>query len=147
MSDYQITKSTNIEKNKLISEILNFEKYSTFLPQIQQVKIIEKSNVQIKTEETIVLKSLFKKEIIQETIHKFNDNLLKSTIISGPAKNSILEISFLDMDDGCTLNLKANLQLGLKGKLMQPLISKYFKMYANGLLNKIITNAKLEGDK
>ena len=147
MSDYQITKSTNIEKNKLISEILNFEKYSTFLPQIQQVKIIEKSNVQIKTEETIVLKSLFKKEIIQETIHKFNDNLLKSTIISGPAKNSILEISFLDMADGCTLNLKANLQLGLKGKLMQPLISKYFKMYANGLLNKIISEAKLEEDK
>ena len=147
MTNYEILKSTDVSSNKLLSEILNFEKYSEFLPQIQEIIILEKSPGIIKTKEIILLKSIFKKQIIQESIHEFNDNSIRSKIISGPAKNSILEIIFSNTDNGCTVNLKADLQLGLKGKLLQPIISKYFKMYANGLLNKIITNAKLEGDK
>tara|TARA_B110000014_G_C19939643_1_gene486177 strand:- start:218 stop:661 length:444 start_codon:yes stop_codon:yes gene_type:complete len=145
--EYKLSKSANISSSKLFSEILKFEKYSDFLPQIQEVEILEKSDGVIKTKEKILIKSFFKKQIIQESIHEYDHNSLKSKIISGPAKNSVLDITLSNTEIGCDVNFSANLELGLKGKLFRPIISKFFKMYANGLLNKIITNAKLEEDK
>lgn len=147
MTEYKFLKSSNISSPKLLSEILKFEKYSDFLPQIHDVEILEKSNNMIKTKEKILIKSFFKKLIIQESIHEFTENSLKSKIISGPAKNSIFNIVFSNTKIGCDLTVSANIELGLKGKLFRPIISKYFKMYVNGLLNKIITNAELEEDK
>ena len=73
----------------------DYEQFPRYLPhQIKSVQIIEKTNDYTITEETLHLSSVISKTFVQQTKHySFSDNLLKSEILSGPAKNSTIEIT------------------------------------------------------
>jgi len=144
---FELSKMVQASPEKLFSKILDFEYYSNYFPQIKNITIIEKSDTKIVTQETFVFKSIFKKEIVQDTIHNIGNNKLKSEIISGYAKNSTIDVLLTKINTETKVDVKADIHLGLKGKLLQPLIKKFFKMYVNGILMKMLTRIDLDENK
>lgn len=147
MPTFELSKMVQASPEKLFSKILDFEYYSNYFPQIKNIAIIEKSDTKIVTQETFVFKSIFKKEIVQDTIHNIGNNKLKSEIISGYAKNSTIDVLLTKINTETKVDVKADIHLGLKGKLLQPLIKKFFKMYVNGILMKMLTRIDLDENK
>ena len=144
---FEISRTVQTSPEKLFSKILDFEYYSNYFPQIKNITILERSDTKVVTRETFVFKSIFKKEIVQDTIHNIGNNKLKSEIISGYAKNSTIDVLLTKINTETKVDVKANIQLGLKGKLLQPLLKKFFKMYVNGVLMKILTETHLDENK
>ena len=94
------------------------------------------------TEEKIVFSSILKKSIIQTCSHSLlNDNLLHTKILSGPAKNSQMNLTFEDTDTGTKISASIDLKLSLKAKILSPLIKKGYKMLLTGILYKVSTDA------
>ena len=118
---FEISRTVQTSPEKLFSKILDFEYYSNYFPQIKNITILERSSTKVVTRETFVFKSIFKKKIIQDTIHNIGNNRLKSEIISGYAKNSTIDVLLIKINTETKVDVKANIQLGLKGKLLQPL--------------------------
>lgn len=142
--EFSLNLPTSSEQLMELSE--NYENLSKYLPdQLKSVKIIEKNEKETKTEEVIVFKTLVKKEIIQQTIHKkINSDKLMTEIISGPAKGTIIISTFEKNDSGCKVIFEVDLKLELKAKILQPLIKKYYKMILTAVLyrmnNEILGN-------
>ena len=147
MPTFELSKTVQASPEKLFSKILDFEYYSNYFPQIKNITILEKSDTKIVTQETFVFKSIFKKEIVQDTIHNIGDNKLKSEIISGYAKNSTIDVLLTKINTETKVDVKADIHLGLKGKILQPLIKKFFKMYVNGIIMKMLTRIGLDENK
>tara|TARA_Y100000741_G_scaffold222684_1_gene169915 strand:- start:277 stop:711 length:435 start_codon:yes stop_codon:yes gene_type:complete len=126
-------------KNKLINLATAYTDFPDYLPdQIKSVEIIEKNSSYIITEETLHLSSVISKTFIQQTKHYLPENdALKSEILSGPAKGSIIEIEFLDIESGTSINVHLDIKLGLKYKFLLPLIKKSYKMFLMGILYKM----------
>ena len=84
----------------LFKLITDYEKLPTLLPdQLKSINILEKTENQTITEETLVFSSLIKKTIIQKTKHQIvSENKLESEILSGPAKNSKISIELTDIN-------------------------------------------------
>ncbi len=122
-----------------ITLMSEYEKFPTYLPQqLKSIKIIQKTSEYTITEENIFISSIIKKNIIQQTKHfNSNDNLVTSQIISGPANGSTLSISFDDQDDKTTVSVSLNIKLGLKYKLLMPIIKKSYKIFILGILYKM----------
>jgi len=139
LSKFEFSIKFKIDPKIMFENIIDFEYYPNFMKQIQNVKIIKKSENEIITEETIILKSLIKKEIVQQTIHQIKENKIHSEIISGIAKNSIIDIILDKSEEETNVNVKIELKLGFKGRIFEPLIKKYLKMYVVGILRKINT--------
>ena len=106
----------------------DYEQFPRYLPhQIKSVQIIEKTNDNTITEETLHLSSVISKTFVQQTKHySFSDNLLKSEILSGPAKNSISHII-----------VNIDVKLEFKYKFLSPLIKKSYKTFLMSILYKM----------
>ncbi len=123
----------------------DYENLSRYLPdQLKSVKILEQSNNQTITEEKIIFSTIIKKEIVQQAIHRKNDNELITEIILGPAKGTIINTIFSKTNDGTNVSFKIDLKLELKAKILQPLIKKYYKVILTSVLyrmnNEILEN-------
>tara|TARA_B100000029_G_scaffold510849_1_gene603364 strand:- start:1247 stop:1675 length:429 start_codon:yes stop_codon:yes gene_type:complete len=130
-------------KHEIIKKnILDFEYYPNFMKQIKEVKILEKSDSHISTQETLIFKSIFTKEIVQTTMHTILNDRINSEITSGMAKGTKIQIILTENEDSTKINVKIDLKLTLKARLFEPLIKKYMKMYVTGILRKI--NNKLK---
>ena len=127
------------QPNQLMKLTEDYENLPKYLPdQLKSVRIIEKNETETKTEETIVFSTIIKKEIVQEAIHKKkNDNELITDIISGPAKGTTIQTTFLKMDAGTNVSFNIDLKLNLKTKILQPLIKKYYKIILTAVLYKM----------
>ena len=90
--DFSIKLGAN--PNNLFSLITNYKNLPRFLPdQLKNVDILEEDGNRVISEETLVFSSLIKKTIIQKTEHKIlGENNLESKILSGPAKNSKINV-------------------------------------------------------
>lgn len=119
----------------------DFEKLPVFLPdQLKSVKIIDKNEDGITTEEIIVLKTILKKEISQQALHKkINANTLVTDILSGPAKGSIINVNFENVENGTKVIISIDLKLELKAKILEPLIKKWYKVVLTAVLYKMNT--------
>ena len=126
-------------KNKLIDLATKYDDYSKYLPdQIKSVDIIEKTSSYTITEETLHLSSVISKSFIQQTKHyTLQNDILKSEILSGPAKGSIIEITFSEIDVGTSVHANIDVKLGLKYKFLLPLIKKSYKTFLMGILYKM----------
>ena len=126
-------------KNKLIDLATKYDDYSKYLPdQIKSVDIIEKTSSYTITEETLHLSSVISKSFIQQTKHyTLQNDILKSEILSGPAKGSIIEITFSEIDVGTSVHANVDVKLGLKYKFLLPLIKKSYKTFLMGILYKM----------
>ena len=107
--------------------ITDFESYQSFFPdQIKEVKILDRQNDEIFTEETIVFSTLIKRPFIQKSRHKIiSDKELFTQILEGPAKNSTVKITCIKNEQGSQIEFDAKLKLSFKAKFLSPLIKKY----------------------
>ena len=116
-----------------MSAIKNF-----FPNQIKEVKILERQNNEIITEETIIFSTLIKSPFIQKSRHKMvSDKELFTEILEGPAKGSIIKIICSKNDQGSQTKFDADLKLSLKAKFLAPLIKKLYKRYLTAIIFKI----------
>jgi len=122
-----------------MSFIIDFERYQKFFPnQIKEVKILERQNDEIITEETIIFSTLIKSPFIQKSRHKIvSDKELFTEILEGPAKGSIIKIICSKNDQGSQTKFDADLKLSLKAKFLAPLIKKLYKRYLTAIIFKI----------
>ena len=123
---------------KLIELATDYEKFSSYLPrQLKNVKIIEKNNNETITQETLTFKTIIKNEIDQKTKHTIENNTIKSEILSGPAKGTLVDITYNKEVEGTLVLINVDLKLSLKAKFLQPLIKKAYKIMLIGVLYKM----------
>ena len=139
MKNLQFSVNSPIEPEKLMSFITDFESYQNFFPkQIKEVKILERQNNEIITEETIIFSTLIKRSFVQKSRHKIiSDKELFTEILEGPAKGSIVKIICSENDQGSQIEFDAELKLSLKAKFLSPLIKKFYKRYLTAIIYKI----------
>jgi len=130
-------------KERIIELITDYENLPNYLPQqLKSVKIIEKKNEGILTEDRMIFKTIFKKEITQQTLHKkISDTELTSEIVSGPAKGTSVRLHFGENESTTKVDAEIDLKLSLKLKFLQPLIKKVYKNMIIGVLYKMNTLA------
>ena len=139
MTNLQFQTDSPIEPEKLMSYITNFESYQKFFPnQIKEVKILDRQNNEITTEETIIFSTLIKSDFIQKSHHKLvSDKELFTEITEGPAKGSIIKIICTKNDQGSQIKFDVDLKLSLKAKFLKPFIKKLYKRYLIAIVYKI----------
>ena len=139
MTNLQFQTDSPIEPEKLMSYITNFESYQKFFPnQIKEVKILDRQNNEITTEETIIFSTLIKSTFVQKSHHKLmSDKELFTEIIEGPAKGSIIKIICTKNDQGSQIKFDLDLKLSLKAKFLKPFIKKLYKRYLIAIVYKI----------
>ena len=139
MTNLQFSINSTIEPKKLMSFITDFEYYQKFFPsQIKEVKILERQNNEIITEETITFSTLIRSPFIQKSRHKIiSDKELFTEILEGPAKGSVIKIICNKNNQGSQITFDADLKLSLKAKLLSPFIKKLYKRYLTAVIYKI----------
>lgn len=135
--EFEITLAAN--KDKLFAIATDFETYKKLLPdQILDVKITQKNDGEIVTEETLLFASVIKKEITQQSRHHITDNnIVDSNIISGPLNGSKVHAQFDTSNDGTKVSISIDLKIALKYKILSPLIKKYYKIILRALFYKM----------
>ena len=139
MTNLQFSINSTVEPEKLMSFITDFEYYQKFFPnQIKEVKILERQNNEIITEEAIIFSTLIKSPFVQKSRHKIiSDKELFTEILEGPAKGSVVKIICDKNDQGSQIKFDADLRLSLKAKLLAPFIKKLYKRYLTAIIYKI----------
>ena len=140
--DFSLNLSGDI--NKLFDLITDYEKLPSYLPAyIKSVKIIEKNQNEVLIEEIFEIPTIIKNKIKQRSLRRIFDKTVETEIISGPAKNSIIQISFEEMNSGTLVHVNMKMKLSLKARFLQPLIKKWYKDILTGILYKMNTEATL----
>ena len=139
MANLEFSLDLPAQPSQLMKLFEDYENLPKYLPdQLKSVKIIEKNETVTKTEETVVFRTLIKKVIVQQALHKkISDNKLNTEIISGPAKGTMIYIMFETNNSGSKVIIKINLKLVLKAKILLPLIKKFYKIALTSILYKM----------
>ena len=139
MSKLQFSLNLTASPNNLLKLATDYERFPQFLPdQLKSVRIIEKTDNETITEETLIFSSLVKNQIIQTTRHKqISQNVLLSEIISGPAKGTTMTTTFAKIDTGTKVDVEVDLKLSLKAKFLSPIIKRLYKTVLLGILYKM----------
>jgi len=128
----------NSSPDKIFEILIDFEKIPKFLPrQLKEVNIIKKEKDTVHTKEKMVFKTIIRNEINQECIHKIGNNRLTTEIISGPAKNSIINLSLNDHESGTKVDIDIEIKLSLKARILLPIINKAYRGLLTGVLYKV----------
>ena len=137
--EFSLNLPVSSEQLQLLSQ--DYENLPNFLPdQLKSVKIIKQNDNETITEEVIVLRTILKKEITQQTLHKkIGDNTLVTEILSGPAKGSTINVTYEKVENGTKISINMDLHLELKAKILQPLIKKWYKIVLTGILYRMNT--------
>ena len=68
---------------------------------------------------------------------KYYDGFLKSEVLTGPVKGSIIEVNFDEIESGTNVLAKIQIKLGFKYKFLLPLMKKSYKTFLMGILYKM----------
>ena len=122
-----------------MSFITDFEYYQKFFPrQLKEIKIIDRRNNVIITQESIIFTSLLKSSFVQKSRHKLvSDKELLTEIIEGPAKGSVINVKCVENDQGSEVKFDADLKLSLKAKFLGPFIKKFYERFLTAIIYKI----------
>ena len=142
MSKIEFSINLAASPKQLLEVVKDYENYPFYLPdQIKSVEIIEDEKDGVITEDTFIFKTMFKKEIKQRSKHQILENKAIVEILSGPAKDSIVNVFFDKNDSGTHVIVDIDLKLGLKGKIFSPFIKKLYPTILTGVFYKINTKA------
>ena len=139
MGNLQFQTNSPIEPKKLMDYLTDFTSFQKFFPhQIKDIKILERQNNEIITEETIIFSTLIKSTFTQKSHHRLiSDKELHTKIIEGPAKGSVIKIICMKNDQGSQITFDIDLKLSLKAKFLKPFIKKLYKRYLTAIVYKI----------
>ncbi len=139
MGNLQFSTNSPLKPEKLMSFIIDFEYYKNFFPgQLKEIKILDRQNNEITTEESVIFTSLLKSSFVQKSRHKLvSDKELLTEIIEGPAKKSVINVKCIENDQGSEVKFDADLKLSLKAKFLQPFIKKLYTRYLTAIIYKI----------
>ena len=139
MGNLQFSTNSHLKPEKLMSFIIDFEYYKKFFPgQIKDIKILDRQNNAIITQESIIFTSLLKSSFVQKSCHKLiSDKELLTEIIEGPAKGSVINVKCVENDQGSEVKFDADLKLSLKAKFLRPFIKKFYTRYLTAIIYKI----------
>ena len=139
MTNLQVSIKSHLKPEKLMSFIIDFEYYKKFFPgQIKDIKILDRQNNVIITQESIIFTSLLKSSFVQKSRHKLvSDKELLTEIIEGPAKGSVINVKCVENDQGSEVKFDADLKLSLKAKFLRPFIKKFYTRYLTAIIFKI----------
>ena len=126
-------------KEKLLKLLIDYVEFPKYLPhQIKSVEIIEKTDAYTITEETLHFSTVISKTFKQQTKHyAYSNNVLKSQILSGPAKNSTIDITIDEKNSISHIVVNIDVKLELKYKFLSPLIKKSYKTFLMSILYKM----------
>ena len=126
-------------KDKLLKLLIDYVEFPKYLPhQIKSVEIIEKTDAYIITEETLHFSTVISKTFKQQTKHyAYSNNMLRSQILSGPAKNSTIEITINEKNSISHIIVNIDFKLEFKYKFLSPLIKKSYKTFLMSILYKM----------
>ena len=125
---------------KVFEKLVDFENMPNLLPrQLKSMEIINKTENEIVTRETLVFKTIVKNEIVQESRHKIGNNEIETTITTGPAKNSIIKMNLERINSGSNVKINIDLKLSLKARILLPVVKKAYSSLLTGVLYKIDT--------
>ena len=139
MTNLQVSIKSHLKPEKLMSFIIDFEYYKKFFPgQIKDIKILDRQNNAIITQESIIFTSLLKSSFVQKSRHKLvSDKELLTEIIEGPAKGSVINVKCIENGQGSEVKFDADLKLSLKAKFLRPFIKKFYTRYLTAIIYKI----------
>jgi ribosome-associated toxin RatA of RatAB toxin-antitoxin module len=125
--------------DKLIAIATDYQNFINYVPQqLKKITILETNDNGTIIEEILTFSSFIKNEIVQKSIHKkISSNKLHSEIISGPFKDSILEVLYEKVESGTKVTINADLHIPLKYKIVSLVIKKYYKIFLTAILYKI----------
>ena len=125
--------------NKLYDLFVDFENHKKIFPsQLKNIEIIEEDEFKITTKEILVFNTYFKNtEIHQTTIHEKKFPMIKSKIIDGPFKGSVIQVVFNELDVGSKVTINVELKISLKYKILSPIIKSKYKSIFTSLLYKM----------
>ena len=140
MMDVDFSADIPIKIDALFQILTDYTKLKELVPdQVNECKILQKTNEETITEELLTFKTYFKKQkIIQKTSHKILEpyTILNSTI-EGPFKGSTLKIILEEKGEMTKVILKGKCKVSLKYSILSPIIKKYYKIACISLLYKI----------
>ena len=148
MGKLQFSMNSTVEPEKLVNYLTDFEQYQKFFPkQIKEVKILDRQNSEIITEETIIFSNFLKHPFVQKSCHKLISNKeLFTEIVTGPAKGSVIKVICSKNDQGSQIKFDADLKLSLKAKFLSPFIKKLYKKYLTAIIYKITEHDREQQD-
>jgi len=129
------------EPKKLYDLAVDFENHKNLFPsQLKSIKIIKEDGTEVITEEILVFNTYFRNtEIHQTTKHIKKFPVIKSEIIDGPFKGSIIHINFKnsEIEDGTDISCEVELKIPLKYKILSNLIKTKYKVILTAMLYKM----------
>ena len=146
MANLEFSLDLSSQPDKLMEYSRKFESYVNYLPHhIKSIKIIENKSDEIITEEELEFHTIISTKIVQQSSHKKNGNVLSSKIISGPFKDSTIQVTYESHNSGTRVTIIGDLKIPLKYKILSIAIKKMYKIVLRGVLYKInneIINSK-----
>lgn len=143
MSKIYFEMNLSAECEKLFSIATDYQRFQEFFPaQIKSMKIVNQTENEIITEEILTFHSFFKTEMQQRVIHKISKPYkIESHIILGPFKGTFLKTEFENKNGGTKISIDVDVNIGLKYKILSPIIKKRYKTVLIALLYKMNTLA------
>ena len=138
--DFEII--VKVEQSVLEQIFTDYEYYSNYLKQIESVEIIKNDDEGIVTKEVLVFSTYLKNKIIQTSVHKRHNDIFFSEILDGPAKGTIVNITFQANNSETKVIINAELKLSLKAKIFYPIVKKAYKHFFQGVFMKMETRAE-----
>jgi len=140
LSKFELSIELPCQRDQLFDLVINYKNYKNIFPkQIKEIEIIQDSEDFKVTKEWLIFKSIIKKEIIQESEHRIKKpEFIKTKIISGPLKNSVVRLDFQkSTDNGTLITVNAELKTNFKFKILSPVIKKYYKSITKAMFYKM----------
>ena len=142
MSKLKFSIKLPAQTRKMLELATDYEHFQNYMPQqIKSIKIIKKVDHDTITEEVLTFTSILKKEIKQQTKHNIDVNEIHSKIITGPFKNSVIDVLFEKFDDGTQIHVTADLRIPMKYKIASLIIKKSYKIFLTSILYKMNAEA------
>ena len=117
------------DSRKLFELFTDYERYKQVFPdQLKEVSVVSRDGSVVITKEVLTFNTYFKNtELYQKTSHDAQYPILSSDVIDGPFKGTIIQVTFDELDGGSKVTVNAELKIGLKYKLLSPIIKNKYK--------------------
>lgn len=131
------SKTVNLPRGKVFSTIKEIDKLPTLFPdKYKSFKVIDRSDDYILTEEIV---SISGKEIKQKVQHSLEpDRMLKSEVVEGDTKGTILIIELDSKSDSSTeIKIDADLKYGKIGAVLGIFAKRKIKSEMNKIIDQL----------